>query len=279
MTDVGLLNDLTGKVALVTGGGGLLGGAFVEGLAAAGAQVFSIDISEAALKRRIDAYPDAIRDRVEPVAVDITDEQAIEAAVSAIKDRFGAPKILINSAAVDPKFEGQASVEAPSGAFTSYPVELWKRSLDVNLTGAFLTTRAVCRHMEQADGGVIVNIASTYGIVGPDQRLYAQDEEPGSPQKFFKPVDYSTTKAGILGFTRALAAYYAGTKIRVNALTPGGTYNGNPDDFVLRYSSRTISRRMAAPSDYIGAIVFLCSDASSYMTGGNLVVDGGWTAL
>jgi NAD(P)-dependent dehydrogenase (short-subunit alcohol dehydrogenase family) len=122
--------------------------------------------------------------------------------------------------------------------------------------------------------GAIVNLSSTYGLVGPDQRTY----RAGERQTFVKPVDYSVTKAGILGFTRAVAAMYAGTEIRVNALTPGGTYNGQDDEFVERYSSRAVLGRMADPGDYRAAMVFLCSDASRYMTGANLVVDGGWTA-
>lgn len=278
MTDmIERLHDLSGRTALVTGGGGLLGAKFVEALAAAGATVFSIDISEPVLQARIAGYDDEIRARVHPVCVDITDEPAIEAAVLAIRDRAGIPAILVNSAAVDPKFEPRGPGDPPSGSFTSYPLDAWKRSLDVNLTGTFLITRAVCRLMEETGQGSIVNISSTYGVVGPDQRIYADDAT--GEQSFFKPVDYSTTKAGMLGFTRAVAAYYAGTQIRVNALTPGGTYNNNPDGFVHRYASRTILRRMAAPDDYVGAIIFLCSDASNYMTGGNLVVDGGWTAL
>ena len=187
--------------------------------------------------------------------------------------------MLVNSAAVDPKADAATSSTLADAGFADYPLAAWRRSMDVNLTGTFLVTRAVCRVMEaQGDGaqraGAIVNISSTYGLAGPDQRLYQRADGTRS----FKPLDYSVTKAGMLGFTRALAAHYAGTEIRVNALTPGGAFNEHDDEFVAAYSSRTILGRMAQPDEYRGAIAFLCSDASSYMTGANLIVDGGWTA-
>jgi len=130
--------------------------------------------------------------------------------------------------------------------------------------------------MEKRGSGSIVNVASHYGMRGPDQRIY---KDKNGNQTFFKPIDYSVTKAGIFGFTRALAAYYRDTSIRVNSLSPGGAFNNHDDHFTEQYSARTILGRMAEPDEYRGAILFLCSDASSYMTGANLVVDGGWTAL
>jgi NAD(P)-dependent dehydrogenase (short-subunit alcohol dehydrogenase family) len=278
MSQLDQLYNLDGQVALVTGAAGLLGSKFTEALTLAGAQVYALDIDAAQLQARRGAYNSELQSRVEPVAVDITDETAVSEAVDQIHTRTGVIDILVNSAAVDPKFDADALAKGVSpGAFATYSLQNWQRSLQVNLTGAFLMTRSVCRHMETRRQGVIVNISSTYGLVGPDQRLY-ESAEKNAP-RFFKPVDYSVTKAGILGFTRALAAYYRGTGIRVNALSPGGTFNNNPDDFVERYSYRTIAGRMATPDDYTGAIIFLCSPASRYMTGANLIVDGGWTAL
>ena len=263
------LFDLTGRRAVVTGAAGLLGREFAGALAAAGAEVVLVDRDEAATEAVAAGIGDGA---AAPVvrAVDITDPAAVAAAI----DPLGQVDILVNSAAIDPKFEPGAEL---AGHLTHYSLEQWKASLDVNLTGSFLMTQACCRLMEQQGErgrGAIVNLSSTYGLNGPDQRIYRGPDG----QKFFKPVDYSVTKAGMLGFTRAVAALYAGTEIRVNALTPGGAFNGQDDDFVTAYSAKTILGRMAAPADYRGAMVFLCSDASRYMTGANLVVDGGWTA-
>ncbi len=156
----------------------------------------------------------------------------------------------------------------------TYPLEAWQQSLDVNLSGAFLASQAVVGQMLKQGGGVIVNICSTYGLVGPDQRIYQRDGK----QKEYKPVDYSVTKAGILGLTRYLAAYYGRQNIRVNALTPGGVANEQDEEFKQAYSARTVLGRMANNDEMNAAMLFLASDASSYMTGANLVVDGGWTA-
>jgi 2-deoxy-D-gluconate 3-dehydrogenase len=259
---------LTGRRALITGGGGLLGPVFAAALRDAGAEVHLLDANRDGLERAA-----ARLDGVETWVLDITDEAAVEAAIT----KIGRADILINAAAVNPKFEpAENGAVRNAGAFTSYSLENWQRSMDVNLTGAFLVTRAVCRAMEQVGHGVIVNIASHYGLRGPDQHIY---RDAAGRQDFFKPVDYSVTKAGMLGFTKALATYYRGTKIRVNVLTPGGAFNGHDHTFVENYAARTVLGRMAEPDEYRGAILFLCSDASSYMTGANLVVDGGWTAL
>jgi 2-deoxy-D-gluconate 3-dehydrogenase len=164
--------------------------------------------------------------------------------------------------------------EQHSQTFEDFPLEDWNQALGVNLTGSFLACQAVAGPMRHQGSGSIVNICSTYGLVGPDQRIYQRAGE--APR--YKPVYYSVTKAGILGLTRYLATYFAGTNIRVNALTPGGVYNDHDDEFVRNYSARTVLGRMARKDEMNGALLFLASDASSYMTGANLVVDGGWTA-
>ena len=153
----------------------------------------------------------------------------------------------------------------------------WQAAVNVNLTGLFLCAQAAVKPMKKQNHGVIINICSTYGLAGPDQRIYEKEgQDPNNRQ--YKPVYYSVTKAGVLGLTRYLATYYAGTGIRANALTPGGVFNNNDDEFVTRYSYRAVLGRMAHQDEMNGAILFLASDASTYMTGANLVVDGGWTA-
>jgi 2-deoxy-D-gluconate 3-dehydrogenase len=187
---------------------------------------------------------------------------------------FGSVDILVNSAALAPKFDSTNAATQDANAFETYSLDSWRQALDVNLTGMFLASQAAVVPMLKQGQGVIVNICSMYGLVGPDQRLY---ERPDGTRQF-KPVYYSVTKAGVLGFTRYLATYYAGRNIRVNALTPGGVFNNHDAVFTEQYSTRTVLGRMANLDEMNGAMLFLCSDASSYMTGSNLVVDGGWTA-
>ncbi|HEX9011969.1 MAG TPA: SDR family oxidoreductase, partial [Anaerolineaceae bacterium] len=188
---------------------------------------------------------------------------------------FGRLDILVNSAALDPKFDQEHAGQQGANAFETFPLEAWNQALNVNLTGTFLCCQAAARQMINQGGGVIINICSTYGLVGPDQRIY---QRPGQDVQPYKPAYYSVTKAGILGLTHYLATYYAGKNVRVNALTPGGVYNNHDEVFTRNYSARTVLGRMAHRDEMNGALLFLASEASSYMTGANLVVDGGWTA-
>ena len=206
--------------------------------------------------------------------VDITDPDSVRSLVENTQERFGGLDILVNSAAWDPKFDPENISEQGANAFESYPLAEWRQALDINLTGMFLVCQAAAREMKTHGRGSIINLCSTYGLAGPDQRIY---EKPGQPPSY-KPVFYSVTKAGVLGLTRYIATYYAGTEIRCNALTPGGIYNDHDEAFTRAYSYRTVMGRMAEKHEMNGAVLFLASDASSYMTGGNLVVDGGWTA-
>jgi len=267
--------NLQGRKALVTGGGGLLGSEFCRTLAEGGAAVAVVDVDEAACRRASGGLLQAGHE-ARPFVCDIGDATSIDGTVNRILAEFGRIDILVNSAALDPKFDADASKKgiAPGG-FEDYPLDQWNAALQVNLTGTFLMTQACVKPMlNQGGRGSIINICSTYGLNGPDQRLYVKDGK----RVGYKPVYYTVTKAGILGFTKYLAAYYAGTEIRVNALTPGGVFNDHEDYFVRNYSSRTILGRMARVDEMSGALLFLASDASSYMTGANLVVDGGWTA-
>jgi len=267
--------DLTGRVGVVTGGGGQLGFEFCRTLAEAGAAVVVVDLNASASQGTADTLT---RNGYKALSIptDITQPDAIHALVEEVLSAFGRLDILVNSAALDPKFDPDAMKKGITpGAFEDYPLDQWNAALNVNLTGMFLVTQACVKPMiEQGKKGSIINICSTYGLNGPDQRIYVKEGK----RVAFKPVYYTVTKAGVMGFTKYLAAYYAGTEIRVNALTPGGVFNNHEDYFVKNYSAKTIMGRMARKDEMNGALLFLASDASSYMTGNNVVVDGGWTA-
>ncbi len=267
--------DLKDRVAIVTGGAGLLGTEFCKTLAEAGASVAVVDLNIEAAKKVADALT---KDgyHVKGFGTDITKPDSVKGLIASVLSDFGRLDVLVNSAALDPKFDPDAASKgiAP-GNFEDYPLDQWNAALSVNLTGMFLITQACVKPMiKQGKKGSIINICSTYGLNGPDQRIYIKDGK----RVAFKPVYYTVTKAGVLGFTKYLAAYYAGTEIRVNALTPGGVFNNHEEYFVKNYSAKTILGRMARKDEMNGALLFLASDASSYMTGNNVVVDGGWTA-
>ena len=267
--------DLTGKTAIVTGGSGLLGAEFSRTLAEAGANVVVADIAEDAAQKTASGLADAGY-AVASFGLDVTRKESAEEMVSETLKKFSSLDILVNSAALDPKFDADAVAKGITpGAFEDYPLEQWNAALNVNLTGMFLVTQAcVAPMIAQGKRGSIINICSTYGLNGPDQRIYIKDGQ----RMAYKPVYYTTTKAGVVGFTKYLAAYYAETDIRVNALTPGGVYNDHDETFTKNYSAKTIMGRMARKDEMNGALLYLASDASSYMTGSNVVVDGGWTA-
>jgi len=273
--------DLTGRAAVVTGGCGLLGREFCRTLAEAGAAVVVADLNASAAAA---VASDLLHQGYQAVGVqvDVTQPESVDAMVTTTRTAFGRLDILVNSAALDPKVDPSALAHnqpallnaSPPGMFEDYPLDAWKAALDVNLSGMFLCCQAAVKPMAAQGRGVIVNICSMYGLVGPDQRLYQRDGQ----QVVFKPVYYSVTKAGVLGMTRYLATYYAGKAIRVNALTPGGVFNQHDQSFLAAYADRSVLGRMANKDEMNGALLFLASDASSYMTGANLVVDGGWTA-
>ena len=301
------LFDLTSRVAVVTGGAGLLGKEFCRTLTQAGAKVAIADINTRAAIDLANAISEQLslvshtkrrqRGREQPQAIpiqtDVTDPDSVQKMVSSTLHAFGRLDILVNCAALDPKFDPQhlserrlpttkktKQAQAISGAFKHsqeferFPLDAWNQALEVNLTGAFLCCQAAVASMLVQGGGVIVNLSSIYGLVAPDQRMY---QRPGQPHQF-KPVYYTVTKYGILGLTKYLSTYYAGKNIRVNAISPGGVYDGHDDDFVKAYSARSVLGRMAEKDEINGALLFLVSDASKYMTGANLVIDGGWTA-
>lgn len=267
--------DLTERVALLTGGAGLLGRRYTHTLLAAGARVAVLDVDEAAAAETVDEAVRATGGEAIALGVDVSHPDEVNDAVDTVLARWERVDILINNAAIDPKFDADVASLQRYG-FEEYPLQLWQQSLNVNLTGAFLCAQAVGKVMVRQESGVMVNICSTYGLVAPDQRLYRKADE--DIQKLFKPVSYAVTKAAVAHLTRYLAAYWGDKNIRVNTLTPGGVFNAQEDEFVRKYASRTPLGRMAKKDEMNAALLFLVSDASSYMTGANLVVDGGWTA-
>lgn len=265
--------SLKDKVAVVTGGVGLIGAEFCKTLAEAGASVAVVDVNASSIQVAVDTLTKSGYNAL-GIATDITKPESVHAMVEKVISEFGRLDVLVNSAALDPKFDPTAAQKgiAP-GAFEDYPLADWNAAMNVNLTGMFLVTQACVKKMLKNKKGSIINICSTYGLNGPDQRIYIKDGK----RVAYKPVYYTVTKAGVLGFTKYLAAYYAETEIRVNALTPGGVFNNHEEYFVKNYSAKTILGRMAKKDEMNGALLFLASDASSYMTGNNLIVDGGWT--
>lgn len=263
---------LHGKTAIVTGATGLLGRHHCRALAEAGADVVIADLDLDACRTLESVLPGSGHLSVQ---VDVTHPASLATARDAILQLYGRIDILVNNAAVNDMFENPA-LAAEQSRFEQYPLDMWLKSLEVNVTGVFLATQVFGTPMAERGAGSIINIASTYGMVGPDQSLY---QKPNGEQVFFKSPAYPVTKGAILNFTRYLAAYWGKNGVRVNSLSPGGVENGQEDWFVGNYSRRTALGRMAQPTDYKGALLFLASDASAYMTGANLVVDGGWTAV
>ena len=267
--------NLTGKVAVITGGAGLLGVQHAEAIAEAGGLPVLADINEegAIKKARIISkkyHVDSIG-----IETDITNKTDVEALSDAVLRRFDRIDILINNAANDPKVR-QDDTKEPWTRFEIFPLEIWTKDLAVSLTGAFLCSQIIGTEMAKAGKGVILNIASDLGVVAPDQRIYRRDNLPEGMQNV-KPVTYSVAKFGIIGLTKYLATYWAEKGVRVNSLSPGGVYNNQPEEFVQKLTNLIPMNRMAGIDEYKGAIIFLCSDASSYMTGANLIIDGGRT--
>ncbi len=266
--------DLTGRVAVITGGAGLLGQQHAEAIAGAGGIPVLVDIRVDGVDDHSPEFKNRFGSQASVVQVDITNPESVHSMLKVILDRHGRVDILVNNAANNPKMEKTGEVEF--SRLENFPLHQWLADLSVGLTGAFLCSQVIGSEMARQKSGVIVNVASDLAVIAPDQRLY---RKPGlvPEQQPVKPVTYSVVKTGLIGLTRYLATYWADAGIRVNAISPGGVYNNQPEDFVARLSELIPMRRMAKVDEYQAAILFLCSDASSYMTGANLVVDGGRT--
>lgn len=267
--------DLSRNVALITGAAGMLGMEHAAALLESGATVVLTDMNEAALdashKYLAESYSCS---RILTAVMDVTDASAIGRVESMLIERDLRVDILVNNAAIDPKVNGDHGVIETS-RLEHFPIEQWNLQLDVGLTGAFLCSQVFGTAMAR-DGkdGVILNIASDLSVFSPDQRLYRKSGLQDELQPV-KPVTYSVIKAGLIGLTRYLSTYWADKGIRCNALSPGGIYNGQGDEFVQRLTSLIPLSRMARKDEYRSAVQFLCSDASSYLTGQNIVMDGG----
>lgn len=269
------LFDLTGRVVVITGGAGLLGQRHGEAIAGAGGIPVLADIRANHLKTDSAGLADRFGPLASAIAVDITDPRSVEALLESVLKKYGRVDVLINNAANNPKIESGSAVE--SSRLESLTLDQWQADLAVGLTGAFLCSRVIGGEMAMQGRGVIVNVASDLALIAPDQRLYRKPGVPDALQPV-KPVTYSVVKSGLLGLTRYLATYWATAGVRVNAISPGGVQTDQPEEFVQRLSNLIPLGRMARVDEYQGAMLFLCSDASSYMTGANLVVDGGRTA-
>ena len=259
------------QVVVVTGACGQLGWQFTRTLLEHGARVAAFDLNPSQCNDRgAGAYGDALI----TVSVDVTRRDSIKAGLAEVNSRWGIPHALINNAALDSPPNASADENGP---FETYPESSWDKVLEVNAKGVFLCCQVIGSQLAEAGRGSIVNICSIYGVVSPDQRLYEYRSAPGNPA-FFKPVAYSASKSSLLNLTRYLATYWAEKNVRVNTLTFGGVFNNHDEQFLANYSARVPMKRMAREDEYNGAIIFLLSDASSYMTGANLTIDGGWTA-
>ena len=266
MDEMPLLNrlfGLQGQVAAVVGGAGRIGRAICRGLAEAGADVAVVDVDEGAAVEAADGIREAIgaaAQRVLPVPCDAAREDHLQRTVERITTELGPPGILVNSA----QFRGAGFYSSDA---ESYPREAWEQVLQVNLTAVHLACQAFGRAMTQHGGGRIVNLASTYGVVSPDPRIYGASGVNS-------PVSYAASKAGVIQLTRYLAVHWREHNIRVNCLVPGGVYDGQGEEFVAHYEARTPLARMARAEDYQGAVLFMSSPASDYMTA--LGRDGRW---
>jgi len=267
--------DLTGKTALITGAAGLLGMEHAAALLESGAKVVLTDIGEASLNAacsQLAQHFDAAR--ILTRVMDVSQPAAIQAVAETLWQTGVRIDILVNNAAIDPKVKGEQGVLETS-RLENFPLEQWNLQVAVGLTGAFLCSQVFGTAMaKDGKGGVILNIASDLSVFSPDQRLYRKEGLPDNLQPV-KPVTYSVIKAGLVGLTRYLATYWAEKGVRCNALSPGGVFNGQGEAFVQRLSSLIPLGRMADKDEYRAAVQFLCSDASSYMNGQNIVMDGG----
>ena len=259
------LFDLSGKVVVLTGASGFLGSKYAEGLAQAGANVVLADIKYSNCKKLENELSRKYSAEIMSLKLDVTNKKSIKNLVTKVKQKFHKIDVLINNAVFH---ETPKDRKIP---FEDFPLQTWNKIIEVNTTGVFLCCQEIGRLMKKQKNGIIINVSSIYGLVGADQRIYGKSGLNSS-------IAYAVTKSSLLNLTRYLASYWSNYGIRVNTLSLGGVKNNQDPSFVKNYSYRTMLGRMAEKDDYIGPMLFLASDASSYMNGANLIVDGGWTA-
>ncbi len=274
MSDVSYFSQfsLKGKKAVVTGGAGILGRHFCAGLAEAGADVAVIDLHREPAEELASSLADRYGVGTIGLACDVASPESVRAMVRQVVEEFGEITVLHNNAA-----SKSTDLDAFFAPFEEYSLEEWRRIMSVNIDGMFLVAQAVGGQMvRQGKGGSIVQTSSIYGVMAPDPRIYEGSFYMG--RQISSPAVYSASKAAVVGLTKYLSTYWADKGIRVNTLTPGGNDSGQNDEFKQRYSARIPLGRMGNPPEMVGALLFLASDASSYITGQNIMVDGGLSA-
>lgn len=267
--------NITDKVIFVTGAFGLIGKEISKSFLSGGAKVVLADINEKMLSViEAEFFAFTGKENFLVLRLDITDEKSCEAAVKECVAKYGKLDVLINNAAIDAKFDKEGTSKVNQSRFENYPVDLLRKSVEVNLTGTVIMTQHACRQMLKQGHGNIINVASTYSVVAPNQNLY----DFGEGIKSFKPVDYIASKSFIPNFTRYIATFYSKDNIRCNAIVPHGVFNNHEESFLVNFAKMSPLGRMCNKEELNGPFSFLASDASSYMTGAVLMVDGGWTA-
>lgn len=261
--------NVSNEIVVITGVNGQLGTSYAKAFLNAGSIVIGLDLelNENTLK---DSYPN----NYFFFCADVTDKSSLQNILLDIKFKIGIPSVLINNASID---SPPSCPPEENGPFEDYPESSWDKVFEVNLKGVYLCCQVFGGAMAKVKKGSIINISSIYGLVSPDQNLYKYRRDRG--EVFYKPVAYSASKSGVLNLTRYLAVYWAKQNVRVNSLTISGVFNNQDNDFLQNYNNRIPIGRMANSNEYNGAVIFLASQASSYMTGSNLIIDGGWTAI
>ena len=263
--------DVSSEIVVITGAAGQLGQQYVKAFLDAGSRVVGLDVARTQTVKDVsERWPNTFSFCVG----DVTSKSSLQDALASIVEIFGVPTVLVNNAAID---SPPGSPAEDNGPFEEYPESSWDKVLDVNLKGIFLCCQVFGAAMAQAGRGAIVNVASVYGAVSPDQNIYKYRRQRG--EVFYKPVAYSASKSGVLNLSRYLATYWAKSGVRVNSLTIAGVFNNQDEEFLQAYCNRIPIGRMADQDEYNGAVLFLASPATRYMTGSNLVIDGGWTAI
>ena len=267
------MSDIKNKKIIITGGLGLLGASLVEKLALDGAKLIILDLKNVNFLKKIKNY-NLIKNNLTYFKCDVSEKKDLLKVKKKIFNRFNKVDVLINAAALNDSVEKKPNIK--TSKFENYSLNDWNKSIKANLTSIFLCCQVFGIKMVSQDEGSIINIASTYGIVAPDQKIYTNKK---SKQIFYKNPSYPATKSGVISLTRYLASYWGEVGIRVNSISPGGIQNKQNKDFIKKYSSKTLLKRMAMPHEIYGVVKLLCSQESSYITGSNIVVDGGWTAI